>query len=169
VTGFGGFPDAAIKGGEHPPLMFTGIQVLSPRILEYVPKACFSHSTTDVYPRAIADGEAVIAHIAEGDWYEMSTLDRYLEASIRFLELEGRRRFVSGAGCMVDDSARIEESVLWDKVTVAKNASIRRSILADGVRVPEGFIVDHSAVVRRDSVQKIERGEVAGENLIVPI
>ena len=36
------------------PLMFTGIQILEPRIFEYIPRGVFSHSTTDVYPQAIA-------------------------------------------------------------------------------------------------------------------
>src|ERR1051326_595443 len=47
VTGFGGMPDAT---GETTPLMFTGIQLLEPRIFDYIPRGVFSHSTTDVYP-----------------------------------------------------------------------------------------------------------------------
>ena len=41
------------------PLMFTGIQILEPRIFDYIPRGVFSHSTTDVYPQAIANGETV--------------------------------------------------------------------------------------------------------------
>ena len=32
------------------PLMFTGIQILEPRIFDYIPRGVFSHSITDVYP-----------------------------------------------------------------------------------------------------------------------
>src|SRR6266404_1516151 len=76
ITRFAGFPDAAfpraavteatvfpgavVARTDPAPLMFTGIQVLSPRIFEYIPRGYFSHSTIHVYPQAIAAGEAVV-------------------------------------------------------------------------------------------------------------
>src|ERR1043166_6455152 len=74
VKGFGGMPEEA--SDEPAPLMFTGIQILEPRIFDYIPRGVFSHSTTDVYPQAIANGETVAAHIATGTWRELSTLRR---------------------------------------------------------------------------------------------
>src|SRR5438132_8389486 len=64
VTGFGGMPatlatNSTIDGDEATkgPLMFTGIQILEPRIFDYIPRGVFSHSTTEVYPQAIDRGE----------------------------------------------------------------------------------------------------------------
>ena len=62
--------------------MFTGIQILEPRIFDYIPRGVFSHSTIDVYPQAIANGERIAAHVGTGHWYELSTLQRYLEISL---------------------------------------------------------------------------------------
>ena len=62
-------------GGGPAPLMFTGIQVLSPRIFEYIPRGRFSHTTNEAYPAAIAAGELVLGHVAAGVWRELSTLD----------------------------------------------------------------------------------------------
>ena len=67
------------------PLMFTGIQILEPRIFSYIPRGVFSHSTTDVYPQAIAQGEVVAAHVAAGMWHELSTIPRYLEVSLALM------------------------------------------------------------------------------------
>src|SRR2546430_15772166 len=64
------------------PLMFTGIQILESRIFDYIPRGVFSHSTVEVYPEAIAKGELIAAHVAEGRWYELSTLPRYLDISL---------------------------------------------------------------------------------------
>src|SRR4030095_8245778 len=50
VKGFGGMPG---PDNDEAPLMFTGIQILEPRIFDYIPRGVFSHSTTDVYPQAI--------------------------------------------------------------------------------------------------------------------
>ena len=177
ITRFAGFPEAvtaeaiASPGSssskvEAAPLMFTGIQVLSPRIFDYVPRDCFSHSTIHVYPKAIEKGETVIAHISDGDWYEMSTLDRYLEASLLFMGKRGLSR-IEGADCRVATSATAEKCVLWDNVTIESGARVRQAVLGDRVRIPGGATIERAAVVRRDIVGEVERGEVVGENVIV--
>src|ERR1041384_5538643 len=79
VTRFAGMPTASPNAAANDePLMFTGIQILEPRIFDYIPRGVFSHSTVDVYPQAIARGERIVGHVAEGKWYELSTLQRYL-------------------------------------------------------------------------------------------
>ncbi|HMG33921.1 MAG TPA: NDP-sugar synthase [Blastocatellia bacterium] len=166
VTRFAGMPDPA-QSGDSAPLMFTGIQILSPRIFRYIPRSRFSHSTVDVYPQAIAAGEVVLGHVAAGSWYEMSTLSRYFEASLRFMR--GRDESVTqGAGCVIGDGALVQNSVLWDRVTVEPNSTVRLAVLADDVRIPAGQYIEHSVVVLRDRVREIERGELIGENLVVP-
>jgi NDP-sugar pyrophosphorylase family protein len=170
ITNFAGMPEpigAAAPENIAPPLMFTGIQVLSPRIFEYVPRKCFSHSTIDVYPAAIAAGETVIGHIASGSWYEMSTLSRYLEASLLFLRKKGES-IITGADCAIDESANVEDSVLWERVRVERGAQVKLCVLGDDVTVPAGSKLERAVVVRRDRVREVERGEVEGENLIVP-
>src|SRR5437868_11608911 len=91
VVRFGGMPDS---GTRTAPLMFTGIQILEPRIFDYVPRGVFSHSTGEVYPRAIANGERIVAHLAEGMWYELSTLERYLDISLALLKSKGQHVYL---------------------------------------------------------------------------
>ncbi len=180
ITRFAGFPEpvtieatvsnpgASITKVETVPLMFTGIQILSPRIFDYIPRNCFSHSTIHVYPQAIEKGETVIAHLAEGDWYEMSTLDRYLEASLLFMRKQ-KLAVIEGEGCRIEDDAMLQDAVLWNRVTVERGARVRNAVLGDDVRVPAGAVIERAVVVRRDIVDEIERGEVIGENVIVPL
>jgi len=180
ITRFAGFPEPASEaasveapattastGPEPSPLMFTGIQVLSPRIFDYIPHARFSHSTLDVFPRAIQAGEPVIAHIANEHWYEMSTLARYFEASLLLMRKQ-HLSFVAGHHCSIAADAVVEDSVLWDRVTIEPDAVVKQSVVAEGVRIPRGTFVERSVVVRREVVSDVERGEVAGDNLIVP-
>jgi NDP-sugar pyrophosphorylase family protein len=161
-------PGGSVSKNGSGPLMFTGIQVLSPKIFEYVPRDCFSHSTIHVYPAAMDKGEPVLAHVSDGDWYEMSTLDRYFEASLHFMRRQGDS-LISGARCTVDEGATVEDSVLWNNVTVERGARVRHCILADNVRIPAGASIERAVVVRRDIVGAVERGEVVGENVIVSI
>jgi NDP-sugar pyrophosphorylase family protein len=170
VTGELALPNqsATVSRTESSPLMFTGIQVLSPRILDYVPRNCFSHSTVHVYPRAMEAGETVLAHVSPANWYEMSTLSRYVEASLLFMSKRGLS-VTQGAGCVIEEGASVQDSVLWDRVTVERGARVREVVLADGVRVPAGSVIERAVVVRRALLDEVERGEVVGENVIVPI
>src|ERR1051326_5271859 len=113
IARFGSHPAAAAID-EAVPLMFTGIQILSPEIFDYIPRNCFSHSTTDVYPRAIAEGRTVAAHISTGEWHELSTLARYLDISLEFLRREGRE-LIYGDESVIAPDAEVTQSVLWQR------------------------------------------------------
>jgi NDP-sugar pyrophosphorylase family protein len=156
------------------PLMFTGIHILEPRILEYVPRGVFSDSVIDVYPQAIANGEVIAAHVASGKWRELSTLKRYLDISVELLREEGKS-FVAGLQTVISPSATITDSILWDDVEVAAGASVNRAILADNVKIKAGEIIENAIVVPRQLVEgkkppdKALPGHFQGENFIVPL
>lgn len=170
---FGGMPKLDSGGGE-PPLMFTGIQILEPRIFEYIPRGVFSHSTTDVYPEAMRQGERVAVHIASGTWYELSTLQRYLDISLAMLAARHERLTV-GARCTISPEADVSDSVLWDDVVVEAGARVKRAVLADGVHIKTGEVIEDSIVVRNSLVAgkqapaKALCGAVKGDNFVVPL
>ena len=186
IMGFGG-PPAPSDGGSaagaegekmraegETPLMFTGIQILEPRIFSYIPRAVFSHSTTDVYPQAIARGERIVAHIADGMWHELSTIPRYLETHLALLKREGRDVEV-GAGSVIKRGTDVRDAVLWEKVTIEASARVRRTVLGAGVHIHHDEVIENAAVVRAELVHGVERppkalaGEVRGENFVVPL
>jgi NDP-sugar pyrophosphorylase family protein len=179
VTGFGGMPapvsDAARREDDSDvPLMFTGIQILEPRIFDYIPRRVFSHSVTDVYPPAIARGERIVAHVAEGRWYELSTIPRYLDISLALLK-DTDRDVSQGEGCRIAAAAQVRDSVLWDHVRVEEGARVRRAVLGDGVIIGPGEVLENAAVVRAELVRgeepppKALKGEFRGENFVVPL
>ena len=170
VKAFGGMPVEA----DNELLMFTGIQILEPRIFEYIPRGVFSHSTTDVYPQAIANGEVVAAHVASGKWRELSTLRRYLDISIELLKETGKP-YDAGADAVVSETASVGDSILWDEVEVGEGARISRAILADNVKIRAGDIVENAVVVPASLVEgkkppeKAQSGNFQGENFVVPL
>ncbi|HEX7773377.1 MAG TPA: NDP-sugar synthase [Pyrinomonadaceae bacterium] len=170
VKAFGGMP---VDEGPVPS-MFTGIQILEPRIFEYIPRGVFSHSTTDVYPQAIANGEVVAAHVASGKWRELSTLQRYLDISVELLK-EAGESFVAGSQTVIAPTATITDSILWDDVEVGAGARVTRAILADDVKINAGEIIENAVVVPRQLVEgkkppeKALPGHFQGENFIVPL
>jgi NDP-sugar pyrophosphorylase family protein len=175
VTRFAGMP-APVPDSVEPdaPLMFTGIQVMDSRIFDYIPPGVFSHTTMDVFPNAIAKGERIAAHVAEGTWFELSTLQRYLDISLALLNQRGLSLY-TGRGASIDKEAEVRESILWDDVTVERGARVRRAILGDGVRVRAGDEVADAAVVRAQLVagvtppSKAPKGYVKGDTFVVPL
>lgn len=174
LTGFGGMPVAGQFSADKPPLMFTGIQIFEPQIFDYIPRGVFSHSTTDVYPQAIEKGERVAVHVAGGRWFELSTMRRYLEISLLLLAESGET-FTAGANCQLSGEASVEQSVLWDNVSVASGARVRRAILGDNVKIAAGELIEDAAVVCASLIQgkaappKALRGELRGPNFVVPL
>jgi NDP-sugar pyrophosphorylase family protein len=156
------------------PLMFTGIQILEPRIFDFIPRGRFSHSTTEVYPKAIAEGERVVAHVAEGMWYELSTIPRYLDISLELMRKEGRD-VERDKTAHVEDGADVREAVLWEGVRVERGARVRRAVLGAGVFASAGEVFENVAVVRDELVRGEERpekalaGETRGANFVVPL
>src|ERR1041385_9240011 len=156
------------------PLMFTGIHIMEPRILDYVPRGVFSDSVTDVYTKAMANGEILAAHVASGKWRELSTLKRYLDISVELLREEGKP-FVAGANASVSSTASVTDSILWDDVEISAGARINRAVLADKVKIGADEVVENAVVVPRWLVEgkkppeKAIPGHFQGENFIVPL
>jgi NDP-sugar pyrophosphorylase family protein len=180
VTGFGPhakpFTEEEIRDTTSdltPPLMFTGIHILDPRVFDYIPRGAFSDIVTDVYRPALAKGDKIAAHVADGKWYELSTIPRYLDISLAMMD--GTDIF-SGHDCSIDPDATVLDSVFWDDVTVHSGANLYRTIVADGVTIGEGEQFENAAIVRAEMVRQCEeipekalRGYIQGENYIVPL
>lgn len=156
-----------------PPLMFTGIHILEPRVFDYIPPGVFSDIVTDVYRPALAKGDKIAAHVADGKWYELSTIPRYLDISLAMMD---GMDVYKGEDCSVDETASVRDSVFWDHVTVEPGAQLYRTIVADGVRIEEGEQFENAAIVRADMVrqcveipEKALKGYILGENYIVPL
>ncbi len=157
---------------EDVPLMFTGIQFLEPKIFDYIPQGVFSHSTTDVYPMAWANKEVIGAHIAKGTWYELSTIERYLEISL--IVNEGKENgVIKGERNMISNDAIVRDTILWDDVRIEAGANIINSIIGDGVFIGEKESFSNKAIVRADLVldteppEKALKGHFIGDNFVV--
>jgi mannose-1-phosphate guanylyltransferase len=144
-------------------LAFTGIQVVSPEVLDVIPTRGAS-SIIQAYERLIAAGRRVMAHVVRDEyWRELGEVARYLAVHQEFSRLEsapipglqagpgaivhpsarmGKRVWLAGtvcigAGCDVADGATVQDSILWDRVRMGPGCSVRNSIIGDGVELRE--------------------------------
>ena len=173
VTKFAGMPSSA-NTEDEPPLMFTGIQILEPRIFDYIPRGVFSDTVVNVYPRAMAAGERVVGHVSEGRWYELSTLKRYLDISLALLR-EQQRDVYTGANPFIDATATVANSVVWNDVVIEGGAKVRRAVIGDRVRILKSEHIEDAVVVRADLLAgrqapaKALKGNVRGDNFVVSL
>ena len=173
VTRFAGMPSPADSDAD-PPLMFTGIHIMEPRIFDYIPRGIFSDTVVDAYPKAMARGERIVAHVGEGLWYELSTLPRYLQISLALLR-DQHRDFYTGVNPQIDANADVSQSVLWNDVVIDAGAKVRRAIIGDRVHIRHGEVIEEAVVVRADLVAgkkvpaKALKGEVVGDNFVVSL
>jgi NDP-sugar pyrophosphorylase family protein len=65
--------------------MFTGIHIFEPRVFDFIPRGVYSDIVPTFYSPALANGEKIAAHITDSEWYELSTIPRYLVISLRMM------------------------------------------------------------------------------------
>ncbi len=155
------------------PLMFTGIHIVEPRVFDYIPRGVYSDIFPVFYGPAWAKGEKIAAHITDANWFELSTIPRYLDVSLAMMQ---DSHVFTGANCRIARSASIRDSVIWDDVTINEDVSLYRTIIADDVTIEAGTHFENAAIVRADMVrsckeipEKALKGYIQGENYIVPL
>ena len=180
VTGFGDharpLTEDEIRDTEHEietPCMFTGIHILEPRVFDYIPRGVYSDIVPTFYNPALAKGEKIAAHVTDANWFELSTIPRYLDITLAMLD--GKENCV-GDGCKIASSATVRDSIMWDNVSVGEDVSLYRTILADDVEIPAGTHFENAAIVRAEMLrntdempEKALKGYIDGENYIVPL
>jgi mannose-1-phosphate guanylyltransferase len=162
----------SFAGGPGPHLAFTGIHVLDPEVLPFIP-AETEVSILDCYETLKTTEGKVMAHVVQGEfWREFGTLDGYLQTHLEFFDMEAApvrglqvngRQFLHpsvvlepgvslegmvclGEGCHLSGGVVVERSVVWDNVQVKEGCHIRDSIVGDGVVVRES--VEGAVVIK---------------------
>ena len=66
--------------------IFTGLHIIDPSLLEYIPEKIFLSITSYVYRRMIEEKELINAIFIDGKWWDMGTPDDYLNCSFELLK-----------------------------------------------------------------------------------
>ena len=66
--------------GKLEPFMYTGVQVLEPRVFSYMPENTAFSMTELVYPNMLVAGEPIFGHRFEGPWATVGTPEELIAA-----------------------------------------------------------------------------------------
>lgn len=190
ITGFG--------EGTGEPLMFAGVHAMSPSAIDLLPDREVSGLTEDLYIPATKRGDPTIAgYVRDGLWFDVGKPTRYMEATAGLLQaiidgsvrppsgsalidgsliersaiVEGEAdRSSVGSGSRVGSGASLDQSILWDDVSIGRSSSVRRSIIGHGVAIPEGSVIENLLVATMDErVEYEELSRIVGDWTVRPI
>jgi mannose-1-phosphate guanylyltransferase/phosphomannomutase len=143
----------------------AGTYVLEPSVLDHIPAGTMVSIERETFPALIEGGAPVFGFVSDGYWRDLGTPEAYLAAHMDALDgrIEGFRELTGplvGPAADVDPEARVgRDVILGPSAVVAARARIDRSILHERVRVHTdalvegsilgpGSVVEHGAEIR---------------------
>jgi NDP-sugar pyrophosphorylase family protein len=132
----------------------TGIYVLEPEALDYVPEETFFDFAKDVFPRLLAAGERFVGYEGSFYWSDVGTLEAYRAAQQDALSGKVRVRIPGerlGEDLWVDQNARLHPTAaLEGHIVIRKDAVVGRGVtLAGDLTVGSGCWIRPGATVKR--------------------
>ncbi len=67
--------------------IFTGVHIIDPSVLEYIPDDVFVSITNYVYQRMVEGGDHINGYIIDGKWWDMGNPDDYIACNFELLKL----------------------------------------------------------------------------------
>ena len=146
-------------------LVNTGIYILEPEILKYIPDDRPCDFGQELFPRLVREGLPVYGYVMRGYWCDIGDVRAYLQAHVDAMEgrigvdglhpRPGRVVQLSGAAvdrsavlegpCLIGPNARVlpgayvgPYSVVGPGCVVGENASVKRAVLWPGARLERG-------------------------------
>ncbi|HEX9638795.1 MAG TPA: NDP-sugar synthase [Acidobacteriota bacterium] len=150
------------NGAEPEGWMFTGVQFLSPALLERLPAGAPSDLVTGLYVPLLREGALIRIEPFPGPWCEVSDPGAYLGAHQWLLDgrLGAHGPALTAGNCVAEEvsidssaelsrctvgrrsvvraRARLERSVLWEDVEIGSGCELRDAIVTAGAQLPEG-------------------------------
>lgn len=158
-----GFQEKPEPGEAKSNLANTGIYVLDPKVLDYIPEDTFFDFAEDVFPRLLEAGEKLVGYEDSFYWSDIGTLEAYraaqqdaLSGKVR-LRIPGERRTEN---LWIDRGVRLHPTVtLEGRVVLNQDAVVGRGAtligdvtIGSGCRVRSGATIKQSILLPGSSV-----------------
>ncbi len=170
----------------------TGIYILDPEVLDYLPEGEEFDFSKDLFPILLKEDKPIFGCVAEGYWKDVGSLDEYRQANMDILEgrvhvnipgepvagkdvwtgsdtrvdftssLEGR--VVIGDNCKIEADTRIVNTSIGSNVTIEEGAVIIDSVLWDGIKIGRGASLHENVIGHKT---EIGSGAHLAENVVV--
>ncbi|MFN8671030.1 MAG: sugar phosphate nucleotidyltransferase [Candidatus Sericytochromatia bacterium] len=127
----------------------TGIYILEPEVLQYLPANTEKDFSKDLFPTLLKNNEPMYGYIAQGYWCDVGNLETYRTSNYDVLNgkvdikvpyEEKEKGIFIGEGAVIDPTAVLEAPcVIGNNCYIGKNVKISsNSIIGDNIIVSEG-------------------------------
>ena len=127
---------SGFRSGPGESYHYTGLQIVSPHILEHIPDGKKTGIFTDIYPGIMKD-KKIYGFVYHGFWKEMGNLREYLRTSLELMRQPLPEK-------LVPEGAK--QSLISPDATVEEGAEVIDSLVMDGARIESGARVEHSII-----------------------
>ena len=173
----------------------TGIYILEPEVLKYLPANEESDFSKDLFPLLLEQKEPMYGYIADGYWCDVGHLDSYREAHYSALEKEVDLTFTSpetepgiwigentyidptaivespvfiGENCRIGARAKIHSgTIIGDNVTIGNDAELYRPIIWNGAIIGEESSLSACIIARGSRIDR--RSQILEGAVIGPL
>ena len=150
VDSSGRFHSVVPRGSHVRSYHVVGVQMANPSAFARLPLNQPAESIGALYKELVKEHPGhVRAFLCAADFWDVGTPADYLDACLSIGRTEGVVA-PPGRGSVIERSARVAESVIWDDVSVGAGAALQRCIVADGVKIPAGASFRNCAIIQRD-------------------
>jgi mannose-1-phosphate guanylyltransferase/phosphomannomutase len=143
----------------------TGIYILEPEVLDFLPANEPSDFSNDLFPLLLAKGVPMYGYIASGYWCDVGSLEAYRQAQydairgrvhldLDYVQLRtglwiGKHTVISptvvieppvliGSNCSIGDRTKISAgTVIGDRVTIGSDCDLQRPIIGNSAMIAE--------------------------------
>jgi mannose-1-phosphate guanylyltransferase/phosphomannomutase len=142
----------------------TGIYIVSPEVLEHIPKDQPFDFSKNLFPRMLEMGFPLYGYVADGYWKDVGDLTEYRQSHMDILEkkvevkLSCRARKDNPNVC-VGDHTEIEPGVRFNgsviigkRCSIARGAEITQSVIGNNVHIGSGATIRKSVVWDRSQI-----------------
>jgi NDP-sugar pyrophosphorylase family protein len=147
VTGF------TRRGPDNSGWHFVGVQAVNADVFAPLDPDAPAESVGALYRDLITSRPgAVRGYCCGAAFHDIGTTADYLDTSLAIAGRESAHEALIGRDCSISPHARIDRSVLWDRVAVGHGVSLIECVVADDVDVPPGLSLTRQALVRRAGI-----------------
>ncbi len=162
----------------------TGIYIIEPEILEYIPKRENFDFAKDLFPLLMRKGVDLIAGYANGYWRDVGNPESYREVHDDILsnrlnfKIRGKKQIfpdgvlysdkvykldssieiigivVLGENITLKKGVKLNNVVIGDEVTIGKDSNIRNSVIWDSVSIGRGSKLDSCVICNNNIIGK---------------
>ncbi len=153
----------------------TGVYILSPTVLGFIPENEMYDFAKNVFPDMLSRNMKLMNYEEQGYWCDMGDIHAYKACTADVLggKLRGyekKQNFI-GKGVMLDSTALISgHSVIGNSVSIGKGAKLRNAVVMDGAFIGEDTTLNDCIIcsgARIESGAAVYENAVVGENSIV--